>query len=224
MHSFISAPRLDLRRRALAAVTVALLAAVMFGLLGARGASAASTTHVFPSSTSSVVGSVGFIDADEVGFFWSVARGDRVSESFTGPNAINRAILNVEVIQNVLAPSQQVNWDLELNSTVVGSFVVPAGTTGPVTVDVSFPTITGPNYNVTNRVTNEVPFGGGSHTLAYAGSGAHSIQLISNEAETTADCKNGGWQSHTDAQGNPFKNQGDCVSYIATKGKNPAAG
>ena len=37
-------------------------------------------------------------------------------------------------------------------------------------------------------------------------------------------CKNGGWKNFTDANGNSFKNQGDCVSYVATGGRNPAAG
>ena len=31
-------------------------------------------------------------------------------------------------------------------------------------------------------------------------------------------CKHGGWQSF-----GVFKNQGDCVSFVATKGKNPPA-
>ncbi len=35
---------------------------------------------------------------------------------------------------------------------------------------------------------------------------------------TKADCKKGGWESY-----GVFKNQGDCVSFIATKGKNPPA-
>jgi hypothetical protein len=36
---------------------------------------------------------------------------------------------------------------------------------------------------------------------------------------TTKDqCKNGGWKSY-----GVFKNQGDCVSFVATKGKNPPA-
>ena len=34
------------------------------------------------------------------------------------------------------------------------------------------------------------------------------------------DCKNGGWQNFTPA----FKNQGDCVSFVATGGKNPPNG
>jgi hypothetical protein len=32
-------------------------------------------------------------------------------------------------------------------------------------------------------------------------------------------CKNGGWSNYTDANGTPFKNQGDCVSYVATGGR-----
>ncbi len=34
-------------------------------------------------------------------------------------------------------------------------------------------------------------------------------------------CKDGGWRAFTSAPG-PFKNQGDCVSYVATGGKNAA--
>ena len=37
---------------------------------------------------------------------------------------------------------------------------------------------------------------------------------------TKADCKDGGWQQVVDSQGRPFKNQGDCVSFVATHGKN----
>ena len=35
-------------------------------------------------------------------------------------------------------------------------------------------------------------------------------------------CKNGGWQTFTSSPG-PFKNQGDCVSFVATDGRNKAA-
>lgn len=34
------------------------------------------------------------------------------------------------------------------------------------------------------------------------------------------DCKKGGYANFVGANGQPFKNQGDCVSYQATKGKN----
>lgn len=36
--------------------------------------------------------------------------------------------------------------------------------------------------------------------------------------ETKEDCKNGGWQQFSDP---PFKNQGDCVSYVATRDRPP---
>jgi len=42
--------------------------------------------------------------------------------------------------------------------------------------------------------------------------------------ETKDSCKNGGWQDLEDANGQPFKNQGDCVSYFATGGKNEGSG
>jgi hypothetical protein len=47
---------------------------------------------------------------------------------------------------------------------------------------------------------------------------------LTSVPQTKNDCKKGGWQSLVDENGNFFKNQGDCVSYVATGGKNPAAG
>lgn len=43
-------------------------------------------------------------------------------------------------------------------------------------------------------------------------------------ASTKDQCKNGGWQTYTDANGGKFKNQGDCVSYVATHGRNQSNG
>lgn len=41
---------------------------------------------------------------------------------------------------------------------------------------------------------------------------------------TSADqCKKGGWHALTDLSGRRFKNQGDCVSYVATAGRNRGA-
>jgi choice-of-anchor C domain-containing protein len=42
-------------------------------------------------------------------------------------------------------------------------------------------------------------------------------------AATKAECMDGGWQTVVDAHGNGFKNQGDCVSYVATDGRNPGS-
>ena len=43
---------------------------------------------------------------------------------------------------------------------------------------------------------------------------------VTENVPTANDCKKGGWHSMIDALGNGFKNQGDCVSYFATGGKN----
>lgn len=136
-----------------------------------------SSTFDFPSINSTVVGSSGFIDDTAVGYFWSVARGDGVSETFSASNCINNANLKIEVLENVLAPSAFVDWELVINGVVVGSFTVEAGFTGELFLNLSFPKITGPIYQVDLRVTNEVPSGSGSISLAYASDFAHSITL-----------------------------------------------
>ncbi len=41
-------------------------------------------------------------------------------------------------------------------------------------------------------------------------------------ATTKQECKNGGWRTLGDSDGKAFKNQGDCVSFVATNGKNKA--
>jgi len=38
------------------------------------------------------------------------------------------------------------------------------------------------------------------------------------------ECKNGGWQTLQDDRGHAFKNEGDCVSFVATGGKNKGNG
>jgi len=56
-------------------------------------------------------------------------------------------------------------------------------------------------------------------------SGSVTATITFNNVPTSADqCKKGGWQSLNDANGTRFKNQGDCVGYVATGGTNPANG
>ena len=47
--------------------------------------------------------------------------------------------------------------------------------------------------------------------------------VITETVPTKSNCKDGGWQAMIDSAGNHFKNQGDCVSYFATGGKNLGA-
>ncbi|HEX5247719.1 MAG TPA: hypothetical protein VFW41_11385 [Gaiellaceae bacterium] len=44
----------------------------------------------------------------------------------------------------------------------------------------------------------------------------HVLAISYPDTHTPLSCKNGGWQTY-----GIFKNQGDCVSYVATDGKNP---
>lgn len=80
--------------------------------------------------------------------------------------------------------------------------------------------VAGQTYTVSFYQGSRSDFGGTTTytvTLDYV--------VPSNPVATSADqCKQGGWQFLTDNLGNRFKNQGDCVSFVATKGKNKAAG
>lgn len=44
-------------------------------------------------------------------------------------------------------------------------------------------------------------------------------QVIGGPATTANDCKDGGWKNLKDANGNSFKNQGQCVSYFNHQNK-----
>ena len=51
------------------------------------------------------------------------------------------------------------------------------------------------------------------------GFGSNLAAVVPLLPTTKQDCKNGGWQNY-----GIFKNQGDCVSFVATGGKNPPSG
>lgn len=76
-------------------------------------------------------------------------------------------------------------------------------------------------------VTCTVSSGAGTQTVPGTGTGFAQVTITYSTSEVPASkaaCMNGGWQNLTDSNGTPFKNQGDCVSYVATGGKNPANG
>jgi hypothetical protein len=137
--------------------------------------------HSFPSGDSSVVGSTGFVDGEQIGYFWSASRGHRVVETFADPlTTVNRAIFDLAVSDNFLDYGAFVDWDILLNSTVVGDFAVPEGFTGALHLDLSFAPIVnvGGQYTVSFVVTNELATGGGAHALAYAGGLPHTVELL----------------------------------------------
>jgi hypothetical protein len=137
---------------------------------------APATAQAFPSATSTVIASIGFINTDEVGYFWSASRGDSVAQTLPGPKKIKKAVLKLDVVENALSGAET-DWTLSINGTDVGTFVIGVGQLGPVTNTFKFAKMTGGSYDVKIRMTNEVPSGDGSITLRYAGDGPHSITL-----------------------------------------------
>jgi hypothetical protein len=72
------------------------------------------------------------------------------------------------------------------------------------------------NGNEVPNVSKLLFRAGGPAAPATLGNGylIDSVSLAStNPAVVKDDCKNGGWQTATRADGSSFKNQGDCVSY-----------
>ncbi|MGB9620648.1 MAG: hypothetical protein ACPL7K_09570 [Armatimonadota bacterium] len=129
---------------------------------------AASFTAQFPSPSSSFVASTTL----HFKYFWSVSRGDCIYQQFTGTGitAVDRILLDFVVDENAL-DTVPVNWDVRINGTTVGSWSWgPQDGTGPVSLDYSFAPITGNgSYLVGMYVTNEVPSGLGSISLAETG-------------------------------------------------------
>jgi hypothetical protein len=60
---------------------------------------------------------------------------------------------------------------------------------------------------------------GGTQTVLVDNVMINSTTYTFDPSPTKESCKKGGWQSFTSSPG-PFKNQGDCVSFFASGGKN----
>jgi hypothetical protein len=123
-------------------------------------------------------------------------------------------------------PNQQYRVDV-LRPTAPVTSVAPGDVLAPVfRTDVGEPLTLAPT-----RVTFDLsPFAGTTVRIRFAevdnllffnasvdGVAVRSTRLLPTTKE---QCKNGGWRNF----GSTFKNQGDCVSFVATGGKNPPAG
>jgi hypothetical protein len=97
----------------------------------------------------------------------------------------------------------------------------PAGTYQPLPGQ--SPCLVAPvgSYVDTTGAVSATPCPAGTTTT---GTGATSAAACHSPTPTKGACKKGGWRLLTDASGTPFKNQGDCVSYVATNGRNVADG
>ncbi len=139
----------------------------------ASNAQAVVYVDEFPSADSTVVGSVGVIAPGEFGFFWSVARGDSIEETFTGTglNTVFQLDLEFAILDNVLNRGASVFWDVLVNGIVVGNWSW-SDTDGLGTVSESYsfaPIFGGGDYTIRMEVTNEVADGFGSISIGYPG-------------------------------------------------------
>lgn len=50
--------------------------------------------------------------------------------------------------------------------------------------------------------------------LSTTGTVTGSIDVPPNTPTSKEDCKNGGWRNFVDENGEPFKNQGDCIAWV----------
>jgi hypothetical protein len=86
------------------------------------------------------------------------------------------------------------------------------GPAGPFTADANGNFSLGPfGSEVPGTFTVTVDWASGTLT--------ESLEVNCAVPATTAECKNGGWRNFPG-----FENQGDCVSFVATGGKNPPSG
>ena len=75
---------------------------------------------------------------------------------------------------------------------------------------------------VTGRTAStDFPMTSGAAQTTHAGDFDAFVAKIKIATLPTSidECKNGGWKTF-----GVFKNQGDCVSFVASKGKNPPSG
>jgi hypothetical protein len=83
--------------------------------------------------------------------------------------------------------------------------------------EVFTPSSGGPVYDCTVRndcVLLVAGLGGGAPEL---GGAAVPIRFGPETPATKAACKNGGWRNLANDQGQPFRNQGQCVSYVVAR-------
>jgi choice-of-anchor C domain-containing protein len=68
--------------------------------------------------------------------------------------------------------------------------------------------------------TTELTFAADAANTTVCGPALDSVS-VTETAVRGADCKHDGWRTMSDDLGNPFRNQGDCVSFYATNGATP---
>ena len=151
--------------------------------------------------------------------------GDTFSVTFTLPPGYANAQLSGEFFAD--------NWatvwlnGVQIAGQTVGDFQTNFGINGapatliPLTTTGFLPGLNTLTFKVSNAQINDLT------GLTATPDGANPEALDFSATVTYGDkglCKKGGWQTLDDGLGHTFKNQGDCVSFVATGGTNVGAG
>jgi choice-of-anchor C domain-containing protein len=173
---------------------------------------------------------------DWIGTYWPAAAGSKsLDMNGTGPGTISQILATMIGKTYVVSFSMSANPDE--GATVKTLTVSATGTTSKsFTYDRVAHSTTRANmmweskqYSfVATNASTTLTFASGEATGA---SGPALDNVVVKETgssgsagSTGAACKKGGWKTAVDGAGRHFKNQGDCVSYYATKGKNMGSG
>ena len=168
---------------------------------------------------------------DWVGEYWPAPDGD-MSIDMSGADAgtlsqtFDTTIGNTYTVTFVMSGNPA---GVEAGSPAIKTLEVSAtgGTTGLYTHDTTGTDLTtmvwAPQTYTFLATSASTTLTFASTTAGAYGPAIDAVAVTEDVAEKD-DCRNGGWESMLDTSGNTFKSQGDCVSFFATKGKNPGAG
>ncbi len=232
-------------RRSLAAAALGVTAAIVLG-----GAAIAATPTVngsfetgtytdngagfetLPAASTVLTGwTIGGNGIDWIGSLWTAADGTKSLDlNATAPGSISQSITTTVGSTYVVSFALSGNPQGDL-----GAKTLTVNATGGATKTYTFDTAAAGN-SVTNMkwAPQSYSFVATSATtmLTFTSTtaGAYgpaldnvAVALAATRANISA-CKHGGWKTLTDSNGRHFKNQGDCVSYFATNGRNLASG
>ena len=232
--------------------SIMLAGTVMAAFLGATNGSFEDGTYPGGALATLSAGSAnlsGWIitsgSVDWTGSYWPAKSGARSLDlSGTGPGAISQTLATTVGKTYVVSFAMSGNPDggpasktLTVGATgaATTTFTFDTGATGNSLSDMKWATKT---YTfVATSATTVMAF---TSTTASAWGPALDAVVVTESATSGtggggsggstaaggpgAKCKNGGWRTMVDSRGHHFKNQGDCVSYFASKGRNSGSG
>jgi len=187
-------------------------------------------TVTAPDSTTITGWKVATGDVDWIGSYWTAAGGTKSLDL----NGCSAGTIS-QTFATTVNDTYKVTFALSGNpagSPAVKTLTVSA--TGGTTAAYSFDTAAAGNTLADMKWTSQsysYRATGASTTLTFMsttsgcfGPALDNVVVTQTSAASAQTCKNGGWKTLVDTRDHHFKNQGDCVSFYASGGKNLADG